>query len=247
MERFRPDVVGGAYVALGDSISIDDYAGGAGRGGASLLARNRDQDFPQWRGRDLGPLPWWVLATDGATTATLDGQMRRLERLPVRPSVVTVTIGGNDVLGDFGDTAAALGTVAVVGERVARVLERLATLSGSPTAAAPATRIVLGTVYDPSDGTGDTTAVGLPAWPDVVDVLAALNSTLRSVAGRHGARVADIHARFLGHGLSVGDPAQRDPRPSNDDVWYCNIIEPNAWGASGVRAAFWEALQAPAD
>jgi hypothetical protein len=31
---------GGAYVALGDSISIDDYAGGPGRGGASLLARN---------------------------------------------------------------------------------------------------------------------------------------------------------------------------------------------------------------
>jgi hypothetical protein len=101
-------------------------------------------------------------------------------------------------------------------------------------------------VYDPSDGTGDTTAVGLPAWPDVVDVLAALNSTLRRVAGRHGVRVADIHAHFLGHGLSVGDPSQRDPRPSNQGLWYCNIIEPNAWGAGGVRAAFWEALQAPA-
>ena len=34
------------YVALGDSISIDIYAGGPGRGGASLLARNRDRDFP---------------------------------------------------------------------------------------------------------------------------------------------------------------------------------------------------------
>ena len=41
------------YVALGDSISIDDYAGGAGRGGASLLFRNRDDDFPHWRGRDV--------------------------------------------------------------------------------------------------------------------------------------------------------------------------------------------------
>ena len=34
-----------AYVALGDSISIDVYAGGPGRGGASLLARNRDDDY----------------------------------------------------------------------------------------------------------------------------------------------------------------------------------------------------------
>jgi hypothetical protein len=38
-----------AYVALGDSISIDDYSGGPGRGGASLLFRNRDDDFPHGR------------------------------------------------------------------------------------------------------------------------------------------------------------------------------------------------------
>ncbi|MDX6719477.1 MAG: hypothetical protein QOJ63_1731, partial [Solirubrobacteraceae bacterium] len=27
-------------------------------------------------------------------------------------------------------------------------------------------------------------------------------------------------------------------------LWYRNIIEPNAWGADAVRAAFWDALQA---
>jgi hypothetical protein len=32
---------------------IDDYAGGPGRGAASLLWRNRDDDFPDWAGRDL--------------------------------------------------------------------------------------------------------------------------------------------------------------------------------------------------
>ncbi len=37
----------GVYVALGDSMSIDDYAGGAGRGAASLLYRNCDADFPE--------------------------------------------------------------------------------------------------------------------------------------------------------------------------------------------------------
>jgi hypothetical protein len=41
------------YAALGDSISIDEYAGGSGLGGASLFARNRDDTFPRWRGRDL--------------------------------------------------------------------------------------------------------------------------------------------------------------------------------------------------
>jgi hypothetical protein len=34
------------HVALGDSISIDDYSGGPGRGGSSLLFSNRDDDFP---------------------------------------------------------------------------------------------------------------------------------------------------------------------------------------------------------
>ena len=56
-------------MALGDSISIDVYAGGRGRGGASLLARNRDDDFPEWRGRDLATtrpdLAFRLLATDG--------------------------------------------------------------------------------------------------------------------------------------------------------------------------------------
>jgi hypothetical protein len=103
----------------------------------------------------------------------------------------------------------------------------------------------VGTVYDPSDGTADAALVGLPPWPEVVDVLATLNARLRDVAERHGAAVAEIHDLFLGHGLSAGDPSQRDPRPASRDLWYCNIIEPNAWGASGVRAAFWDALHPP--
>jgi hypothetical protein len=102
-------------------------------------------------------------------------------------------------------------------------------------------------VYDPSDGTADATRVGLPPWPDVVDVLAHLNTALRQLAGRHGVAVADIHGRFLGHGLATGNPAQDDPRPPDRGLWYCQVIEPNSWGASAVREAFWEALgrQAP--
>jgi len=165
------------YVALGDSISIDDYAGGPGRGGASLLARNHDRDIPQWRGRDLGDASWANLATDGATTTTLlDVQLPRLRRLGLEPSLVTLTVGGNDVLVSYGDTRAVLRTVHTVGERVARALEALHELTR------PDPSVVVATVYDPSDGTGD-------------------------------------------------------PPPADRDLWYCDIIEPNAWGASGVRAA----------
>ncbi len=87
------------YVALGDSISIDLYAGGPGRGGPSLLARNRDDDFPEWRGRDLATLHprsrFELLALDGATVPTvLDVQLPQLRGIDRRPDLVSLTIGG---------------------------------------------------------------------------------------------------------------------------------------------------------
>lgn len=131
------------YVALGDSISVDDYSGGPGTGGASLLFRNRDDDFPQWRGRDLisdePKAAFDLLATDGATTRTLlDVQVPRVAALGVRPSLVTLTIGGNDVLSTYGDTRTARDTIAAVSASVSRALSALRSLL------APAGRLVGG-------------------------------------------------------------------------------------------------------
>ncbi|HZA15652.1 MAG TPA: hypothetical protein VE645_01935, partial [Pseudonocardiaceae bacterium] len=86
--------------------------------------------------------------------------------------------------------------------------------------------VIVGAVYDPSDGTGDASRVGLPPWPQVVDILAELNVALHGVAAEHGAQVADIHGHFLGHGLRAGNPAQSDPRPADRNLWFCNVIEP---------------------
>ena len=230
------------YVALGDSISIDDYSGGPGRGGASLLFANRDDDFPEWRGRDLRTADpdtaFTLLATDGATARTLlDVQLPRLAALRVRPTLVTLTIGGNDLLRTYGDTAAARQVIAQVQAALARALPEIAGRLG------PAGQVVVGTVYDPSDGTGDAVRLGLPPWPDAVRAIAELNEALRRTAEEHGAAVAEVAARFQGHGLLAGDPARREPRPADRDLWFCNLIEPNAWGAGGVREAFWTAAR----
>jgi lysophospholipase L1-like esterase len=226
---------------LGHVVMLDPE--GPGRGGASLLARNRDDDFPTWRGRDLSAvhpgLRFELLAADGGTTATvLDVQLPRLARMAVRPQLVTLTVGGNDLLGAYGDTEAARRVVDTVGHRLDEILRTLEQHT------APGARLVVGTVYDPSDGTGDAEALGLPPWPDAVTVVGELNSAIRQVAATHAATVADVHAAFLGHGLRAGDPRQPDPRPAARDLWYCSLIEPNAWGASAVRAAFWHALRA---
>ncbi|MFW3172185.1 SGNH/GDSL hydrolase family protein [Geodermatophilus sp. CPCC 206100] len=233
-----------SYAALGDSISIDEYAGGPGRGGASLLVDNRDDDFPEWRGRDLRTADprttFALLAGDGATTRTLlDVQLPRLAALPGRPTLVTLTIGGNDLLGAYGDTPRAR---AVVG-RVAAAVDRA--LAAVHSVLAPGGRIAVGTVYDPSDGTGDADRLGLPPWPDAVALIGELNEALRRVARSHGAAVAEIAREFSGHGLAAGDPRRPEARPADRALWYCRLIEPNAWGAGGVRAAFWAALHGP--
>jgi len=226
------------YVALGDSISIDDYSGGPGRGGASLLHRNRDDDFPEWRGRDLlsrdPEAGLALLATDGATRRTLlDVQLPRLERLPDPPTLVTLTIGGNDLLGCYGDTPSARAVLPQVADAVATTLRHPRLQQA---------RLAIGTVYDPSDGTGDAAALRLPPWPDAVALIDELNDALRAVATEHGAAVAEIGRQFQGHGLLAGDPTRGEARPAERDLWFCSVIEPNAWGASGVRAAFWNAF-----
>jgi len=230
------------YAALGDSMSIDDYAGGPGRGAASLLWRNRDHDFPAWAGRDLAARDptarLALLASDGATSATVAGeQLGRLRRLGVTPTLATVTMGGNDLLAAYGDAAAARRTIDRVVDNGRLVLASLRTLMGSEPP------ILVATVYDPSDGSGDAPRLGLPPWPQALDLLAELNQALRALAEDHHALVADVHARFLGHGLAAGDPTQPHPRPADRGLWYCGLIEPNAWGASQIRASFWEALR----
>ena len=224
------------YTALGDSMSIDLYAGGPGRGAASLLHRNRDADFPDWAGRDLATRGYDLLdlTYDGATSAGVLEQ--QLPRLDWRPDLVTITMGGNDLMGAYGDSTAARSVIRTVAERAERILSHLATGPGDPP------RTVLTTVYDPSDGTGAVPGGVLPPWPDGPRLVSALNDVLAELAGRHGARVADAHAHFRGHGAHAGDPGQPDPRPANRDLWYCDIIEPNAWGAHEIRRTWWQTL-----
>jgi lysophospholipase L1-like esterase len=162
------------YAALGDSMSIDDYAGGPGRGAASLLWRNRDDDFPAWAGRDLTARDptarLALLASDGATSATVAGeQLGRLRRLERTPTLATVTMGGNDLLAAYGDTTAARRAIRTVVDNGRLVLASLRTLMGSE---AP---IVVATVYDPSDGSGDAGRLGLPPWPAALALLTELN------------------------------------------------------------------------
>jgi hypothetical protein len=74
-------------------------------------------------------------------------------------------------------------------------------------------------------------------------VLAELNRCCGCWPKTTGALVAEVHARFLGHGLGRRRPYLAGRPPRDRGLWHCRLIEPNAWGASQIRASFWEALQ----
>jgi lysophospholipase L1-like esterase len=165
-------------------------------------------DFPDWAGRDLATAGYTaqILARDGAVrTDVLERQLPLIDR---RPALVTITMGGNDLLAAYGDSTAAQSVIDRVAATGEAILSRLRALAAD-------CRIIVTTVYDPSDGAGEVPTAGLPAWPDAPGLVAELNQALTALARRHGAAVADVHRRFLGHGTAAGDPAQSDPRPAN--------------------------------
>jgi lysophospholipase L1-like esterase len=210
------------YYALGDSMSIDDYAGGPGLGAASLLAD------------DLG-IELALLARDGATSD--DVLRKQLGQVAGRPALVTVTMGGNDLLTAMIEAPNRGGATDVVESVTANYDVVLTTL------AATGARVVASTIYDPTDGSGDLAWAGLPDTTAGLSLLQALNAGIREIAAKHGAAVADLHAAFLGHASQAGDVTRPEPRPANGDLWLCGHIEPNAWGAQAIRDTWRAALR----
>ena len=243
------------YLALGDSMSIDLYpaldagamdvavalerraaAGGvAPLGAAALLAANDDERWPEFAGRDLATLSpgveATVLAADGATIGDVFSEQLPAVQGGGDRALVTVTLGGNDLLGAFGGVGGAARMTGAVRD----IAQAYRYCVGELAAALPGATLLLTTVYDPSDGTGQAPGLfeGRGSLP--LDALDAVNAAIRAVAAATpGARVADAHAHFLGHGATAPE-AERW-------YWRRSTIEPSAAGASEIRRVWLDAL-----
>ena len=240
------------YLSLGDSISIDRYPGldvqereelatvPEGLGAASLFFENDDERWPAFAGRDLVTrfpgMEHVDLTRDGATTTTTLGhQLPRIPQELPSPVLITLTAGGNDLMaivhgglggGPAEDARRARRIVAEASENLHRIL-------GELRARLPGATLLVGDVYDPSDGTGDL-GDGFER-PRALEALQAYNRQVATIAEDVGARLVPIHDHFLGHGLTEPDP---------DERWYWrhNPIEPSARGASEVRRLWWETV-----
>ncbi len=224
------------YVALGDSISIDLYPAldiearrampaPEGLGAASLLYRNQDWLWPEFAGLDLATLAPGVeflnLTADGAMTPdVLAVQLPSLPPSTGEPTLVTLTVGGNDLLQLLG--AEREHGEAELQRIIANLREILRRIQGHVEQGT----VLVGTVYDPSDGSADLGDAVLR--PQEMEWLSTYNEGLKRITAEEGCVVADIHSHFLGHGRSVADPKERW-------FWEGLIIEPSARGASEVR------------
>jgi lysophospholipase L1-like esterase len=232
------------YVALGDSVSKDlassvmpmiraDRTWPPEPGAASLLYQNRDDQWPEFAGRDLisrtASLDYVNLASNRAIIEdVLRTQLKALPQDPAGPTLITTTAGGNDVLG-LKTLSQRAGR-----ETLDRSLDLLRELVQALRSRFMKPTIVLSTVYDPSDGAaqlGDG-IVMRREW----EWLQLLNAAIRQLAPDEGCVLADLHAHFLGHGLSERDPRKR---------WYRSrtLIELNARGSSEVRRVWLNALE----
>lgn len=244
------------YIALGDSVSIDLYpaldagamdvavalersttAGAvAPLGAASLFHRNAEEQWPDELGNDLVSLYPGIalqnLATDGATIGEVFGEQIPETEETEDPVIVTLTVGENDLLSAYGSRPKRALLERIVDDIAEAYDFLIDTLRGR----FPNGTIIIGTVYDPSDGSGSIPGVYDDQGPLPLEMLARLNDHIRALAfGTPRVVLADIHAHFLGHGVTAAE----------SDRWYWkrSLIEPNARGASEVRHVWLEALR----
>jgi len=189
------------YLALGDSISIDDYTGVRGGGATSQLARMLGIDLVD-------------LTRDGNTT---QGVLADLARAPAAANVVTLTAGGNDLLLHHLPRA--------ILRRLHQIAEPIQALGA---------RVVVNTIYDPSDGDNDAgrREMGLSRFAaiELRRRLNAVNGGIVKLARERGFLLADLEQLFHAHGVASNDP------------WFVQVIEPNLAGATAIAERWHELL-----
>jgi lysophospholipase L1-like esterase len=243
------------YIALGDSMSIDLYpaldagetdvavalewnsrAGSvAPLGAASLLYKNVDERYPDFAGMDLvsehPDIEYLNVAEDAATIGDVFGSQLPQLQASEEPTLLTLSIGGNDLLSAVSNRP----KPDLLRHIVKDIVDGFEFLVESLRRARPNSTLLLTTIYDPSDDTRKIPGVFDAEGPLPLESLHEMNARIRTIAQEMPrTAVADAHHAFLGHGVTANE--------SDRWYWHRSWIEPNARGASEIRRLWLDAL-----
>lgn len=193
------------YVALGDS-----YSAGVGAGSYISSSGSCDRStkaYSEVWAASHAPASFAFVACSGATTTSvISGQ---LSALSTATTLVSITVGGNDVgFSSVMETCVLAPTsvcVSAIEAAETKMTSQLPTEMDSVlsdiAARAPSARVVLLGYPELYDLSKSATCIGL-STTDRKDLNAAadeLDGQLRAAAGRHGDVFADVRSAFAGH------------------------------------------------
>ncbi|MBX7256263.1 MAG: SGNH/GDSL hydrolase family protein [Candidatus Hydrogenedentes bacterium] len=238
-------------LGLGDSVTAG-YGASPGLSYVERLAKNPPDEFADMQGRSLAAVfPMLTLRNESVSGSTsidcIESQIPRLSPFDANTrGVVVVTTGGNDLIHMYGRIPPREGamygaTMEQAKPWIANFESRMHTILERITALFPGgCHIFLATIYDPTDGSADAPAAGLPQWPDGVAILAEYNRIIKACAEKYSnVHVVDMHEAFLGHGVHCARPWKPHYRSDDPHYWYYdNLEDPNDRGYDAIRRLF---------
>ena len=194
-----------AYVALGDS-----YSSGVGAGSYLGSSGSCDQSanaYPALWDAANHPASFVSEACSGATTATVLSS--QLSALSAATTLVSITIGGNDVgFSSVMETCVLLSTSSCVSAvnnaesvMTSRLPGELDSVLNAIKADAPNARVVVLDYPDLYDLSRSSSCIGLSTTDrtDLNNGANELDSQIQAAAARHGDVFADVRSAFSGH------------------------------------------------
>ena len=160
------------YMAMGDSLAAGYGAVPATQGYAYLLYQQGVFD----------KIPNTLLSNVGLIGATSEDVLNYQVPLAIdvyRPTVITLTVGGNDLVGILANPQEAPQILANFGNNLTNIFMELQSLSPEP-------KIYINNLYD------------IPEIPGATQVVQLFNAIVAGVANAFGVPVADVFSAFEG-------------------------------------------------
>jgi len=239
-------------LGIGDSIT-NGFGAPKGFSYFDRLMENPPGDSKDMTGKNLSVIFPRISSNNLAVSGSVSSEhFRRIQNLARQPSdvmgIVVMTTGGNDLIHDYGRTdpkeyamyGATLEQAKPWIKNFDRRLEQM--IPGMKEKFPGGCHIFLANIYDPTDGTGNTSTwvTGLPAWRDAIAILSAYNEIISRCADKYDyVHLVNIHNAFLGHGIHCKKFWLRHYRFKDPHYWYyMNIEDPNPRGYDAIRRLF---------